>query len=91
MVWGTMCAVCCSELQQYGASSGIPPLWSQVLSQDKIRVESSARQMSNHTVKPCQANEGADNKAGNCVQCARGQDGTSWMLQTIVGDPEGFR
>ena len=84
MVWGTMCAVCCSELQQYGASSGIPPLWSHVLSQDKIRVESSARQMSNHTVKPCQANEGADNKAGNCVQCARGQDGTSWMLQTIV-------
>ena len=69
----------------------IPPLWSHMLSQDKIRVGSSARQMSNHTVKPCQANEGADNKAGNCVQCARGQDGTSWMLQTIVGDLEGFR
>ena len=42
--------------------------------------------MRNHIVKQCQASEGADNNAGNCVQCARGQDGTSWTLQTIVGD-----
>ena len=62
-----------------------------MLSRDKIRVESGARQMSNYSVKQCQANEGADNKAGNHVPCARGQDGTSWTLQTIVGDPEGFR
>ena len=47
--------------------------------------------MRNHIVKQCQANDGADNTAGNCVQCARGQDGTSWTLQAIVGDPEGFR
>ena len=58
-----------------------------MLSPDTIRAESGARQMRNHIVKQCQANDSADNTAGNCVQCARGQDGTSWTLQTIVGDP----
>ena len=47
--------------------------------------------MSNQGVKLCQANEGADNKAGNVVQCARGWGGISWTLQIIVGDTEGFR
>ena len=47
--------------------------------------------MSNQGVKQCQAIEGADSKAGNDVQCARGQDGISWALQIIAGDPEGFR
>jgi hypothetical protein len=62
-----------------------------MLSPDRIRAESGARQMRNHIVKQCQANDGADNTAGNYVQCASEQDGTSWTLQTIVGDPEGFR
>ena len=62
-----------------------------MLTPHKIRVGPGARQMSNQGVKQCQANEGADSKAGNDVQCARGQDGISWALQIIVGDPEGFR
>ena len=51
--------------------------------------------MSNKGVKHCQANEGADNKAENDVQCARQEHADSnrgiRMLQIIVGDPEGFR
>ena len=47
--------------------------------------------MSSQGVKQSQANEGADSEAGNDVQCARGQDGISWALQLIAGDPEGFR
>ena len=48
--------------------------------------------MSNHGVKHCQANEGADNKAENDVQCAREEDKDGiWTLQIIMGDPEGFR
>ena len=62
-----------------------------MLTTHKIRVGPGARQMSSQGVKQSQANEGADSKAGNDVQCARGQDGISWALQIIVGDPEGFR
>ena len=65
-----------AELKQYGIILHFPLVWSQTLSQDEIRGESSARQMSNDIVKPCQANEGADNKTENRVQFARGQDGT---------------
>ena len=43
-----------------------------MLTPHKIRVGPGARQMSNQGVKQCQANEGADSKAGNDVQCARG-------------------
>mgnify|MGYP001206302777 CR=1 FL=1 len=41
--------------------------------------------MRNHIVKQCQANDGADNTAGNCVQCARGQAGTSWITPGRYG------
>ena len=54
----------------------------------KSGLNHGARQMSNKGVKQCQANEGADSKvtakAGNDVQCARGQDGISWALQIIA-------
>ena len=55
-----------------------------MLTTHKIRVGPGARQMSSQGVKQSQANEGADSEA-------RGQDGISWALQIIVGDPEGFR
>ena len=63
-----------------------------MLNTHKFRVGPGARQMSNQGVKHCQANEGADNKAENGVQCAREEHEDSiWTLQIIMGDPEGVR
>ena len=63
-----------------------------MLSPDKISFGSGDKQMNNQGVKQCQANEGADNKAENDVQCAREEHEDGILaLQIIMGDPEGFR
>ena len=46
--------------------------------------------MSNQGVKQCQANEGADNKAGNVVQCARGRGGAGGISWTCFAKIRGL-